>query len=59
MSINTLREQLSKLRLAGMAGKLDIRLQEAMANSLEAKEFLELMVQDELMNRANNKMKSA
>lgn len=59
MSIGTLREQLGKLRLAGMAAKLDIRLQEAAANQLEAREFLELMVQDELMNRANNKMKSA
>ena len=42
---------LKKLRLSGMAQSLDIRLQEAAGNSLNHAEFLELILQDELLVR--------
>jgi len=42
---------LKKLRLSGMARSLDIRLQEAAGNSLNHAEFLELILQDELLVR--------
>ena len=40
--------QLRKLRLSGMLESLELRLQEAMGNSLTHAEFLELIVQDEI-----------
>ena len=46
-----LQDALKKLRLSGMAHSLDVRLQEATANSLNPQEFLELIVQDELDTR--------
>jgi len=42
---------LRQLRLSGMAQSLDIRLQEAAGNSLNHGEFLELVLQDELLVR--------
>jgi DNA replication protein DnaC len=42
---------LRKLRLSGLAGTLDVRLQEAAGNRLGHAEFLELIVQDELLVR--------
>lgn len=49
----TLQTMLRKLRLSGMAQSLDIRLQEAAGHSLNHQEFLELILQDELMVRAD------
>ena len=47
----TLMASLRKLRLSGLAGTLDVRLQEAAGNRLGHAEFLELIVQDELLVR--------
>jgi DNA replication protein DnaC len=42
---------LKKLRLSGLAQSLEVRLQEAAGNSLSHAEFLELILQDELLIR--------
>ena len=42
---------LRRLRLSGLAGTLEVRLQEAQAGSLSHTEFLELLLQDELAVR--------
>lgn len=47
----TLSDTLKKLRLSGLAGSLEIRLQEARANRLDHAEFLELLLADELTVR--------
>ena len=49
----TLATTLKKLRLSGMAQSLDVRLQEAAGNGLNHAEFLELILQDELLVRAD------
>ena len=46
-----LQTALKKLRLSGLAPSLDVRLQEATANHLSHAEFLELVLQDELVVR--------
>jgi len=46
-----LRTALKELRLSGMAQSLEVRLQEAAGNGLTAAEFLELVLQDELLVR--------
>jgi DNA replication protein DnaC len=48
----TLQTALRKLRLSGLAQSLDVRLQEAAGHSLNHAEFLELILQDELVVRA-------
>lgn len=48
----TLTDTLKQLRLSGLAGSLDVRLQEATANRLNHAEFLELILQDELAVRS-------
>jgi DNA replication protein DnaC len=52
----TLRTSLKKLRLSGLSQSLDIRLQEAASHTLNHAEFLELILQDELMVRADRHM---
>ena len=47
----SLATALKKLRLSGMTQSLDVRLQEAAGNGLNHGEFLELIVQDELLVR--------
>lgn len=47
------RSALKKLRLSGMADSLDIRLQEAASGALSHAEFLELIIQDELLVRSD------
>lgn len=47
-----LADALKKLRLSGLAGSLEVRLQEAAANRLNHAEFLELILQDELAVRS-------
>jgi DNA replication protein DnaC len=42
---------LTKLRLSGLGASLDIRIHEASTNGLTHREFLELVLQDELMTR--------
>jgi len=47
----TLQTALRKLRLGGLAQSLDVRVQEAAGNHLSHAEFLELILQDELLVR--------
>ena len=51
MMNDSLRKSLRQLRLSGMADSLDIRLQEAAGHQLGYSEFLELVLQDELLVR--------
>lgn len=48
---DVLRTALTRLRLSGLANTLDVRLQEATGNHLGHAEFLELVLQDELLIR--------
>lgn len=48
---DTLTSTLRKLRLSGLSETLEVRLQEASGNSLTHTEFLELILQDELLVR--------
>ena len=48
---NGLLDALKQLRLSGLTRSLDVRLQEATANTLSHAEFLELILQDELAVR--------
>jgi len=52
-----LRTALKELRLSGMAQSLEVRLQEAAGNSLNHGEFLELVLQDELIVRKERQIK--
>jgi len=52
----TLRTALRKLRLSGLAESLEVRLHEAAGHGLNHLEFLELILQDELMVRADRHM---
>jgi DNA replication protein DnaC len=53
---NNLCGTLRKLRLSGALASLEVRLQEAMSNSLSHAEFLELVLQDELTVRADRQI---
>ncbi len=46
---NALQPLLNKLRLSGLAASLEVRLHEATASNLTHREFLELVLQDEIM----------
>lgn len=48
ISSNGLPGMLKKLRLSGMGESLEIRLHEAASSGLSHREFLELILQDEL-----------
>jgi DNA replication protein DnaC len=52
----SLRTTLKKLRLSGLLESLEIRLQEAAGNGLSHGEFLELILQDELLVRADRRI---
>jgi len=58
-----LRTALKQLRLSGMTESLEVRLQEAAGNGLNHTEFLELILQDELLVRKerqiNRRIKAA
>jgi hypothetical protein len=47
---DALRSALKKLRLSGLLESLEVRLQEAGGHGLSHAEFLELIVQDELVS---------
>ena len=47
----TLSDALKKLRLSGLRGSLEVRIQEAQSNRLQHEEFLELVLQDDLAVR--------
>ena len=48
---DSLHKALRQLRLSGLAETLDVRLQEAAGHRLDHAEFLELILQDELLVR--------
>jgi len=52
-----LRRALKPLRLSGMTQSLEVRLQEAAGNGLTHAEFLELVLQDELLVRKERQIK--
>jgi DNA replication protein DnaC len=54
---DTLRNTLRKLRLSGLLESLEVRLQEAASHGLNHAEFLELIVQDELLVRSDRLLK--
>ena len=60
---DTLHAALKKLRLSGLLQTLDVRLHEAVSHRLAHDEFLELLLQDELLVRnqrlINRRVKSA
>jgi len=51
-----LRSTLKQLRLSGLAETLDVRLQEAASHRLSHAEFLELIVQDEILVREQRRI---
>jgi DNA replication protein DnaC len=53
---DSLRNALKKLRLSGLLESLEVRLQEAAGHSLSHSEFLELIVQDELVVRSDRQL---
>ena len=53
---DTMENTLRTLRLSGMKETLDIRLEEATGHSLTHGEFLELILQDELLVRKERKI---
>ncbi len=53
---DTLATTLRQLRLSGLLQSLDVRLQEAQSHSLNHREFLELILQDELAVRADRQV---
>lgn len=52
----SLQNALKTLRLSGMIETLDVRLQEAAGNSLNHAEFLELILQDEMLIRKDRQI---
>lgn len=52
----TLRDQLKQLRLSGLLESLEVRLQEAKASKLDHAEFLEMILQDELVIRRDRQI---
>ena len=52
----SLLASLRKLRLSGLASSLEIRIQEALGNQLSYDQFLELLLQDELLVREERLM---
>jgi DNA replication protein DnaC len=53
---HNLKEACRQLRLSGLVGSLDLRLQEASSNQLPHLQFLELLLQDELNVRAQRQV---
>jgi DNA replication protein DnaC len=53
---DTLRTALKQLRLSGLLESLDVRLQEAASHGLNHAEFLELILQDELVVRSDRQL---
>ncbi|MEO2017733.1 MAG: ATP-binding protein, partial [Fuerstiella sp.] len=52
----TLREQLKQLRLSGLLQSLEVRLQEAKSSKLDHAEFLELILEDEMVVRGDRQI---
>ena len=56
MTDQNLVQSLRKLRLSGVVNTLDVRIQEAAAAGLNHREFLELVLQDELLVRGDRQI---
>lgn len=54
--LDSLVQMLKKLRLSGLAASLDIRLQEASASGLTHREFLEMVLHDEMLVRGDRQV---
>ncbi len=52
----TLREQLKELRLSGLSQSLEARLQEARSSKLDYAEFLEVILEDEMVVRRDRQI---
>jgi DNA replication protein DnaC len=55
VSIVSLQRRLSELKLAGVRKTLEVRLQQAGGDSMAYTEFLGLLLEDEVTNRADNR----
>ena len=53
---HNLIEACRQLRLSGLAGSLDLRVQEATSHQLPHLQFLELLLQDEMNVRAQRQL---
>ena len=53
---STLREMLKALRLSGLLQSLEVRLQEARSSKLDHAEFLELILEDEMVVRIDRQI---
>jgi DNA replication protein DnaC len=53
---DTLRQALKQLRLSGLIESLEVRLQEAASHGLHHADFLELVLQDELVVRSDRRL---
>ena len=51
-----LRDQIKELRLSGLGQSLDVRLQEAKSSKLDHAEFLEMILEDELVVRRDRQV---
>lgn len=49
-----LQDKLKKLHFSGIIKTADMRIEQAIREKLSYQEFLELLINDELMNRTNN-----
>ncbi len=58
VSLVSLQKKLTGLKLAGIKKTLDVRLSQAGGNTLSYTEFLSLLLEDEITNRADNKRKT-
>ena len=56
MSERILNDMLRKLRLSGLSDSLEMRFHEATASGLSHREFLELILQDELLVRGDRQI---
>ncbi len=56
MSEKILNDMLRKLRLSGLADSLEMRFHEATGAGLSHREFLELILQDELLVRGDRQI---
>jgi DNA replication protein DnaC len=52
---DNLRDKLKKLHLAGVSQTADMRAEQAVREQLDYTEFLEMLINDEMMNRSRNR----
>lgn len=51
---DTLNQKLKSLHLSGIRKTFDLRVEQAIGDKLSYAEFMEVLIQDEMLNRANN-----